>query len=59
MIIHGQFDEVTNVEQGRALFAKANEPKTLHVIKGGTHMDIMDETSWHLEKTFIKELGLK
>jgi len=58
MIVHGENDAVTSAAQGRQLFAKANEPKTLHLIKDGTHNGIMDETSWHLEKAFIKKLGL-
>ena len=37
LIIHGDADRVIPVEQGRALFAMANEPKELVIVPGVGH----------------------
>lgn len=39
LIVHGENDEVIPVAMGRALFKKANEPKTLAVLPGAGHAD--------------------
>jgi uncharacterized protein len=39
LILHGDRDEVVPLEQGRRLFAAANEPKTFHLIRGAHHND--------------------
>jgi uncharacterized protein len=37
LITHGDADEVIPVDQGRKVFAAANEPKKLIIIPNGTH----------------------
>jgi hypothetical protein len=37
LITHGDQDEVIPTEQGRRLYASANEPKRLVIVPGGTH----------------------
>ena len=37
LVVHGTQDEVVPVSQGRLLFQKAHEPKTLFEVKEGTH----------------------
>jgi fermentation-respiration switch protein FrsA (DUF1100 family) len=39
LILHGENDEVVPVAMGRAVFAAANEPKTLRVLAGAGHSD--------------------
>jgi alpha-beta hydrolase superfamily lysophospholipase len=40
LIIHGENDEVVTVDQARALFAKAREPKELWIVEGRGHADL-------------------
>ncbi|VAV97582.1 hypothetical protein MNBD_ALPHA08-781 [hydrothermal vent metagenome] len=56
LVIHGEMDEITNVEYGKKLFEKANQPKTLKIIKGGTHNGIFVKSTWQMEVDFIKSL---
>lgn len=39
LILHGDRDEVVPIEQAHRLFAAANEPKRLYVIRGASHND--------------------
>jgi len=39
LILHGDRDEVVPLEQAHRLYAAANEPKRLHVIRGASHND--------------------
>jgi fermentation-respiration switch protein FrsA (DUF1100 family) len=39
LILHGDRDEVVPLEQAERLYAAANEPKTLYVIRGASHND--------------------
>jgi uncharacterized protein len=39
LILHGDSDEVVPLEQAQRLYAAANEPKRLHVIRGAHHND--------------------
>ena len=39
LILHGDRDEVVPLEQAKRLFAAANEPKELYVIRGAGHND--------------------
>lgn len=41
LVIHGDADRIVPVEQGRALFAAAAEPKRLHVVPGADHNDLL------------------
>lgn len=54
LIVHGDMDEVTNVEQGRKLYEKAGHPKTLKIIEGVNHNDLFVESVWQLETDFIE-----
>ena len=56
LIVHGARDEITSVEQGRQLFAKAREPKTLYIIDGASHNGISVEDVWLREQVFIENL---
>ncbi len=56
LIIHGEKDEITDVDQGRKVFDKANQPKILQIIKGGTHNGIFVESTWQMEVDFIKSI---
>ena len=56
LVIHGEKDEITSVEQGKKLFDKANQPKSLKVIRDGTHNGIYVESTWQMEVDFIKLL---
>lgn len=40
LIIHGENDDVVTLDQGRALFAKAREPKEMWVVAGRGHADL-------------------
>lgn len=53
LIQHGDADRVVPIEQGRALFAMANEPKQMVVIPGGGHDVIGDEAVWAREAQFF------
>lgn len=37
LVVHGTQDEVVPFSQGKALYEKAHEPKTMFVVKDGTH----------------------
>lgn len=37
MVVHGDRDEIISVEQGRAVYAAARQPKRLMIIPGATH----------------------
>lgn len=53
LIQHGDADRVVPVEQGRALFAMANEPKQMVVIPGAGHDVIGDPAVWAREVVFF------
>jgi pimeloyl-ACP methyl ester carboxylesterase len=42
LVLHGDRDEIVPVDQARALFAAAPEPKRLHVFAGAGHNDLLD-----------------
>jgi len=48
LLVHGDLDQLAPVEMARELFARAAEPKTLHIIAGGGHCDVftMDSTAY-------------
>jgi fermentation-respiration switch protein FrsA (DUF1100 family) len=41
LVMHGEQDEIVPVEQGRALFEAAPEPKRLHLFPGAGHNDLI------------------
>ena len=52
-IFHGDSDVVVPFALGRSLFEAANEPKTLHPVEGGGHVDPLTLPLWQKIKTFI------
>ena len=56
LVIHGDMDEVTSVDQGKAVFAKANQPKTLKIVAGASHNGLFVQSTWQLEADFIGKL---
>jgi uncharacterized protein len=42
LVIHGERDDIVPVSHGRALFEAAPDPKTLHVIRGAGHNDLVE-----------------
>lgn len=40
LVIHGEKDQLVPTEQGRAIFAAANEPKMLYTVPGAGHLNI-------------------
>jgi alpha-beta hydrolase superfamily lysophospholipase len=48
MVVHGDHDQIISVEQGRAVYAAAREPKRLMIIPGASHWLGRSDSS-HLE----------
>jgi len=60
LVQHGDADRIIPVEQGRSLFAMANEPKELIIIPNEGHDVIHEPAIWAREIAFfVKQLGLK
>jgi uncharacterized protein len=57
LVIHGTDDGLIPIEQGRELFARANEPKTFIAVPGGTHDIIGDEATWAAEMAFMERMA--
>jgi hypothetical protein len=58
LVIHGEQDQLVPTEQGRAIFATANEPKTLYTIPGAGHLNIFTvdpATFTEQMRTFLAE----
>lgn len=55
LVIHGDEDHVIPIAEGRKLFAKANEPKQMVVVPGGTHGTIFSPDTWALEMRFFDQ----
>jgi fermentation-respiration switch protein FrsA (DUF1100 family) len=58
LILHGTADEVIPVEQGRALFALANEPKALEIMPGIDHGSLWKNGLWERVLAFLAETGV-
>lgn len=56
LIMHGDRDEVIPVAMGKELFAAANEPKELAIIKGGGHEDHYKFGSYERINSWIDRL---
>ncbi len=41
LVMHGDRDEIVPVEQGKALYEAAPEPKRLHLFPGAGHNDLL------------------
>lgn len=57
LILHGEADTVMPVTHGRALFALANEPKTLMVVPGGGHDDLWIRGGREQVLAFLARIG--
>lgn len=58
LVIHGEQDQLVPTEQGRAIFAAANEPKQLYTVPGAGHLDIFtvdSETFTMQMRAFLAE----
>lgn len=58
LLIHGEQDRLVPLEQGRAIFAAANEPKTLYTVPGAGHLNIftVDPTTFTAQmQAFLAE----
>ena len=53
LVIHGDQDILIPVEFGKQLFAAANEPKELEIVKGFGHDVLFEETTWAREVEFF------
>jgi uncharacterized protein len=53
LIIHGEEDSLIPVEFGRRLFAAANQPKELEIVRGIGHEVQFEETTWAREAEFF------
>jgi fermentation-respiration switch protein FrsA (DUF1100 family) len=54
LVTHGDLDGVVPLSEGQALFARANEPKEMVVVAGGTHGSIFSPDTWLHEMNFFK-----
>ncbi|MAU01240.1 MAG: hypothetical protein CL608_29195 [Anaerolineaceae bacterium] len=58
LLIHGEQDRLVPTEQGRAIFAAANEPKQLYTVPGAGHLNIFTadpDTFTERMRTFLAE----
>jgi fermentation-respiration switch protein FrsA (DUF1100 family) len=53
LVIHGDLDDIVPLSEGKALFARAHEPKEMVVVTGGGHGSIFSSDSWRLEMRFF------
>lgn len=53
LVVHGTRDEVVPVSQGRLLFEKAREPKTIFEVKTGRHGDSLSRDHGEFRKKVI------
>lgn len=53
LIVHGARDSLIPVTQARELYAAANEPKTLAILRQGTHNDLFDHGAWEKVTAFL------
>jgi fermentation-respiration switch protein FrsA (DUF1100 family) len=59
LVIHGDLDGIVPLSEGKALFARANEPKEMVVVRGGSHVSIFSPDSWGLEMHFFDQQTAK
>jgi uncharacterized protein len=61
LLFHGTHDTIVPAKMGQEIFARANEPKTLHLIEGAGHNDTLahgQQEYWLGWRTFIASLSL-
>ena len=60
LVLHGDMDDIVPFEEGRTLYAAANEPKRFYTIKGASHNDtyVLGGTAYFdTLKAFIEDPG--
>jgi hypothetical protein len=53
LIVHGARDSMIPVNHARAVYAAANEPKTLAILRRGDHNDLFDHGGWAKVEAFL------
>ena len=59
LVIHGDRDALIPVEFGKRLFAAANEPKELEILRGFDHDLLFEEATWAREAEFFDRMAGK
>jgi len=53
LILHGARDALIPVNQARGIYAAANEPKSLAILRRGSHNDLFDHGAWDKVTAFL------
>ena len=53
LILHGARDSLIPVSQARQIYAAANEPKNLAILRRGAHNDLFDHGAWDKVTAFL------
>ena len=53
LIVHGARDSMIPVHHARQVYAAANEPKTLAILRRGDHNDLFDHGAWTKVEAFL------
>ncbi len=56
LILHGDADRIIPLRHGQALFALANEPKTMHIYPKAGHLDLREFGAYDDARRFIQQL---
>ena len=56
LVIHGDKDILIPIEFGKKLFAAANEPKELEIVRGFGHEAMFEEPAWAREVEFFQRV---
>jgi pimeloyl-ACP methyl ester carboxylesterase len=54
LILHGARDSLIPVSQARQIYAAANEPKSLAILRSGGHNDLFDHGAWEKVTAFFE-----
>jgi alpha-beta hydrolase superfamily lysophospholipase len=57
LVVHGGRDEVVPVSQGREIFERANQPKTLFEVAAGRHGDALSRDGGTFRKRMLAWLA--
>jgi fermentation-respiration switch protein FrsA (DUF1100 family) len=53
LILHGARDSMIPVAQARQVYAAANEPKQLAILRQGDHNNLFDHGAWQKVEAFL------
>ncbi|MGA8688930.1 MAG: alpha/beta hydrolase [Methyloceanibacter sp.] len=53
LIVHGARDSLIPVTQARQIYAAANQPKSLAILRRGAHNDLFDHGAWEKVMAFL------